>query len=413
MIGIGRPFQGTVGPPSYEDVVEAIQGDPQFGPLIGCLVGDHSSQVIFNADTVVSRAIQGLADRREISEGEIRANIEWLRSELRAPFRKGTVLIPTPGLKSDLFPISFEPGLELDRLTEDELTVCVRAGVLKSPFPGLSDVLLRREDCVGVRIEIEYPRVVTPQGADPEDRLKEFEEQTSAPHRLGDRSPYRAEETAEDVLSILRIALDGRVRADGVVLHRPPNGMSWWTRPSPPFRASDAVVDEAGRAAILELWKKATSSRGRKLPAICLRRFNAAVDRFVPADVVVDHLIAAEALLLRDSGSANDRGELKFRLALRGATLLSEIRDPLSTFRFLKAAYDLRSTVAHGDALPKKVRVPHRGEVPTADFLNELGDLMRDVMRTAIDKFASTTGFATSVYWESLLFDTSSHPQDA
>lgn len=410
MNAISRPFESALSPVTYSDVVEAIRADPQFGPLMDGLVGDQSSQTIFNADTVLSRATEGLADRHQISEGDIRANVERLRDELRSPFRTATLLIPTPGLRSDLFPIALEPGLELDRLTEDEVTVCARAGVLKSPFPGFSTELLRPEDCVGVRISIRNPSLVTPQGTDPAERLRRFQEQTSKPHRFGERSPYRAEEAAEDVLSILRIALEGRVRTDGVVVYRPPGGMSWWSRPSRPFGVSDALVDEAGRATILSLWSEATSPRGRRLPAICLRRFNAAVDRFVPADAVIDHLIAAEALLLRDTGSASERGELKFRLALRGSTVLRELRDPLPTFRFLKASYDLRSTVAHGGSLAEKVHVAGRGDIPTPEFLTELEGLMRDLLRTAVEKFATTAGFATSEYWERLLFDGGTAP---
>ena len=37
---------------------------------------------------------------------------------------------------------------------------------------------------------------------------------------------------------------------------------------------------------------------------------------------IVDHLVAAEALFLRDAGSPGERDELSYRLSLRATTLM-------------------------------------------------------------------------------------------
>ena len=98
-------------------------------------------------------------------------------------------------------------------------------------------------------------------------------------------------------------------------------------------------------------------STKRSLPQICARRFNAAIDRTSLADAVVDHLIAAEALFLKDAGKPEDRSELGFRLALRAALLLGEdAQDRVTIYRCMKRAYHVRSAVAHGGSLPTEVK---------------------------------------------------------
>lgn len=60
-------------------------------------------------------------------------------------------------------------------------------------------------------------------------------------------------------------------------------------------------------------------------------------------------MIAAEALFLSDLGSSTDRGELKYRLALRAAHFI-EAADLTrrQVFEHMKRAYDVRSAIAHG-----------------------------------------------------------------
>lgn len=76
--------------------------------------------------------------------------------------------------------------------------------------------------------------------------------------------------------------------------------------------------------------------------AIALRRFNQAYSRELHEDRIIDLSIALEGSLL-----ANVEDELTYRLALRGAALLSGIMHPLKTKTFLEAMYFVRSKIVH------------------------------------------------------------------
>ncbi|MCH8901091.1 MAG: hypothetical protein IIC88_02220 [Chloroflexi bacterium] len=135
-----------------------------------------------------------------------------------------------------------------------------------------------------------------------------------------------------------------------------------------------------------------------------MRRFNAAIDQDSFEDAIVDHVIAAEALFLKDAGGTEGRGELGFRLALRaGALLEASGRNRRSTFKFMKKAYDLRSTVAHGGTVEQEIQVHERGRVRLSQFVVELAQLMREALKKAVREYSSQSNFATQPYWDELL----------
>jgi hypothetical protein len=109
--------------------------------------------------------------------------------------------------------------------------------------------------------------------------------------------------------------------------------------------------------------------RRNKGLALALRRLSYQAQRERPEDELLDTMIAAEALYLSDMGKAADRGELRYRLALRAA-LWSELEPTGFTKRevlgIMKSAYDARSAIAHGGT-PKPDDMKMRGEkVPLA-----------------------------------------------
>jgi len=72
--------------------------------------------------------------------------------------------------------------------------------------------------------------------------------------------------------------------------------------------------------------------------SIPLRRFNQAYGRQSGEDTIIDLTIALESSLL-----PNTREELQYRLSMRGAALLTSLRDPLETQALLKTMYDFRA----------------------------------------------------------------------
>jgi len=88
-----------------------------------------------------------------------------------------------------------------------------------------------------------------------------------------------------------------------------------------------------------------------------IHRLERSVDEIEPGERLVDLVIALESLLLHDTGKPEDRGELGFRLALRGAYFLadgSEQRRKL--YEQLREAYRLRSKIVHG-SMPTDISI--------------------------------------------------------
>ncbi len=115
-----------------------------------------------------------------------------------------------------------------------------------------------------------------------------------------------------------------------------------------------------------------------------VRRFSFGMDRHRPEDRILDMMIAAEALFLYDAGAAQDKGELKYRLSLRAAFFLG--KNPTQReviFRFMKRAYDARSSIAHGGA-PSQLRDPQGSETDLVSFTGYLERYLRLAIKQAI-----------------------------
>ena len=91
---------------------------------------------------------------------------------------------------------------------------------------------------------------------------------------------------------------------------------------------------------------------------VSLDRLGQALRRQDIVDKAIDLGIALEVLLLHGIGK-NDRGELRFRSSIRGATFLGGDRpERLKTLKLLKDAYDLRSKAVHSGVLKEEQKGP-------------------------------------------------------
>lgn len=108
---------------------------------------------------------------------------------------------------------------------------------------------------------------------------------------------------------------------------------------------------------------------------IAIRRFNYYYDRPFDEDRILDDLIAFENLLLPE------KDELSLRLAIRVANLIGENRDQKhSIYRFMRKAYELRSSIAHGSAYESPIVVSDSESY----YLNEFVELCHDYLRRSI-----------------------------
>jgi hypothetical protein len=121
---------------------------------------------------------------------------------------------------------------------------------------------------------------------------------------------------------------------------------------------------------------------------IPLRRFNQAYGRQSGEDTIIDLTIALESCLLPKT-----RDELQYRLSMRGAALLTSLRNPVETLALLKTMYEIRSEIVHNGRLLSengvRRKIERLGPVVAKDFLHACEDVARDVLRESILRLAT------------------------
>jgi putative transposase len=86
-----------------------------------------------------------------------------------------------------------------------------------------------------------------------------------------------------------------------------------------------------------------------QFPPCAVKRFSYASERDRPDDRLVDLMIAAESLFLCSEDDPANRGELRYRLALRAAFFIdSRDYSRREVFNHMRKAYDNRSAIVHG-----------------------------------------------------------------
>ena len=399
---------------TYEATARAVANDRDFKRAVGSLVGDSSHLTIFSEDTVISAAMRGMAKADgslSIRKDRVSRHLADLRAYVTQTHRTETIIIPLPGLKSYTLPFAIDDNVEIAALSGDEIGASIASGSLRpmsADFP-----ILTADQCIGVRITISVPAEIHTQQElqdTQEERTRKLQELSEKPHRFGELSRWHLNDVVDDVLFVLRLARPEFIGTQGaVVLANSPVGhsRSWTGRPSRNFVHTTYDLDKPTGRKIRSTWKelKLQARKKQSLPPICIRRFNSALDRMSLDDAIIDYLIASEALFLKDAGAPEDRGELSFRLSLRAAVFI-EGRAPqqAAVFKFIKKAYDLRSTIAHGGSPASPVKVPGRSSaIPLHEFVEELGSVMRRVLVRAIGLYSKSSDFGKPEYWESLI----------
>lgn len=398
----------------YQFAIDAIGRDEDYSPALDAMVGDEGDSTRFDADTVIDAAMGGIARSDgsiSLRRAEISRRLSRLRQQIRQTETESIAIIPLPGLKCYRLPLALEPGIEIDSLTDDEVSACVSAGVLRpmsDEFPVLS-----LDECVGVRIRIKgTSRIVKIKDmeTDQAEQLRQLEIESRRPHRFGDRLRWRLGELTEDILFVLRLANPEFLGTHGTVMTTNSvrgTSRTWIGRPTRQFIRTSYEIDQKTAREVRKYWSSLKSQGAKKhsLPAICARRFNAAMDRGYLDDAVIDYMIAAEALFLKDSGNPEDRGELGYRLSLRAAHFLgTDTADRQEVLRFMKRAYDIRSGIAHGKASVAAVTLPGgSAEIPMSQFVDELGKMMRQSLSKAVQQYPKDATFGMSEFWDRLI----------
>lgn len=123
-----------------------------------------------------------------------------------------------------------------------------------------------------------------------------------------------------------------------------------------------------------KLWEsiKNISEERQQALHIPVNRFYESYLRDTIEDKIIDLMIALESIFLE----ANIQGELRYRMALKIASLLgNNYPERKRIFKFMINAYDLRSKIVHGGSMPK-IKINEK-EYSPIDFAFELEDIVR------------------------------------
>ena len=153
-----------------------------------------------------------------------------------------------------------------------------------------------------------------------------------------------------------------------------------------PYFLSHAEYDKLHEYEIhyakIDLYKEKTLS-------LAIRRFLSATWRFSWEDILIDYMIALEALL------SNTSQEIQYRISVGVAVLLDEKpSDRQRTFEIMKGFYDIRSKIVHGDADKlDKARDKLKRYFPEGSATAE--DTLRQYIRNIIQKYVYLCSDAT------------------
>jgi hypothetical protein len=373
--------------PSWEGVEQALHDDDRLRAHLNQLVGTVHGASQFDAETA-GRCILPLPDEAGDLEAVFARRYQRLDHFLAAREIEYVVVWPLSGLTSSEFPITLEHNVELDIMSDEELTAALNTGALQPFFLNLQFLFPVQDPTACLRYRYRTPKVigtVNIQG-DAGRQAQAWEE------RLND-----IRDTLEQVLALLfadPVAIAGRV-----------NLPAEWTLQSGTVtyqqvpltqaqRFREMNLDHRASADIVETWRQLRQPgllQRQKALALAVRRLSYQVRRQRVEDEIVDIMVAAEALYLSDLGVA----ELGFRLALRAAALCEPENLGLtrrSVFDLMKAAYGVRSTIVHGD-VPKPKDLKVQGvPVSLAAFVQATEEVVRQGLRAALGRAADPMG---------------------
>ena len=380
---------------SFRACTDQAKTDPIIGPQLNQLLGTNIGKHQLTLEKIM-RSLVGqmcLEDGSfEFHEDKFQKKWELVSRDLTETTFSHVTIAPLPLLAAP-FPLRISPGIVIDRLTSEEITTCVRVGILRPQTPDFE--LIELDRAIGLRCTNSMKKVVG--------------EEASAPDRgsFGQRGPIDSNSIVTDILTALRLFKQGKVLCLGEVsthvgwlLH---GGFHFRLRENRPFDTANYEIQEPEVAELQKLWHDLTVGTLDERPflAMALRRFNMASERRQLDDRIVDLMIGAESLFLHDVGGPRDRGELRFRLAFRAAKFVESPRySERQVFNLMRKSYDARNRVVHGGTI-KDTKLPDNTTANLGDFISEI----EEVMRLGIRKALTDPKIGRRDFWDDLVFD--------
>jgi len=386
--------------PNYQTCIESLKSDAVVGPHLDRMVGTSRSTERVMANGILKSLVCAMLDDEGLAFTDERFCSKWKKLigffvADKIPFR---TVAPLPHLVAPEFPLRLNDELVLDRLTEDEVTRCYQAGVLRPD--SLQYPLIYGHVAVGIRRTVSLPKLI--RGGDEPPEPLEAEGEGS----FGNRPFSRGDLVIDDVLSALRLFKNTQIRAAGFVICTDApwlNGMtSYQVFGQWPYRGR-FELSENDVPQFLNLWHL-LEQKAANFP-FSIHRFNLAFDRGLLADRIVDLVIAAEALFLSDIGNEPYRGELRYRIALRAAKFIDHPNYvEHDIFCVMRQAYDIRSVVVHSGSTevpPKLTRLPDNPSADLPTFIDAIEEFVRLGLRKTL---SMNENVRRADFWDTLIF---------
>src|SRR3990172_691557 len=372
----------------YHRLVATLRAIPHIAQQLDRLVGTALGARRVEIDHVTDYLLWGLpriTGGLRFDEAQFTQLFHSFEADLQRTSFSFVVLAPLLGLKVESAPIRLDLDIEIDEMTDDEIVRCLRLGLLPDPIGlrRIADV----KSAAAVRVRYQLEKRVGGDDASQGGGALELE-----------RS---ARERAMAVLEALRVFKDGRVSIPGLLQFSPHWPLEGGTRfqysnpgPMPWFNRYDLPRNDADEFSAF--WKRFYGVTAKGALANAVRRFSYASDRDRHDDRLVDLMIAAESLFLTDSGAPQERGELRYRLALRAAFFTdSPEYSRRAIFEHMRRAYRARSAIVHGGGEPDRDLLKSPADAPLSlqDFVKVTEHLIRMALKKAIHIADSPTVF--------------------
>lgn len=380
--------------PEYKRCESILLNDPQIASYVNQLMGTPHHPPFSPERTLFAILVDQLVDGSlEFHEERFDQTYEKVQEYIFSKSERCVGWVPLKNFTSDLDEIIIiNPALSIRRLPDTVIKEFYLHGGSGS-LGGTSEVLQWTH---GIYAEYELPRIFG-EIVEPSDKSLEL-------------LRARFERPVEDVIRALRLIKNGMVGIGPALMipqtWSPDTGpILGYGNPDVPFtfRGPYALVN-GDVSLLLSLFLLVRSLDRNKFSflELALRRFNQSYGRVGAEDRLIDYMIAFEALYLNDT-DAQGRGEMRFRLALRVAQLLrKQDQQRRSLYREMRAAYDMRSSIVHGDRgdAPKVDGVV----IPVEEFVSRVENYLRESLLKFLKKAQEPNAKKKLVSWEDLLF---------
>ena len=378
----------------YQECESFLLNKEETASHINKLVGPHHHSMFLSVERTLNAVLldqvaDGYLGYREDKFDQTYEKVEEYFSSKSERFAGW---VPLKNFTTDIDEISIDLGLCIRRLPDEIMAEFYTFGG-SGLFGGTNEVLRWTH---GIYVQYELPKIFG--------GIVEPAEKSLDPLRAAFERPV------EDIIRSLRLIKNGVVGI-GPKLMKPltwsPDTGTILTYGYPidvPTRL-DYKLDDKDISVLLSLFPlvKGLDRQRFLFLELALRRFNQSYGRIGLEDRLIDYMIAFEALYLNDT-DAQERGEMRFRLALRVAQFLRDQNQRQSLYREIRTAYDMRSSIVHGDVYePPKV---DGVVIPVEEFVSRVENYLRESLIKFLKLAQGSNPRKKLVAWEDLLFPT-------